>query len=110
MWTVKHLGPGLVCLEKDAFDTAIKSMFKTNSKKHMFLFFNKRFCRFFLFLSDCTMPHQRDAVWDCFTEVIVNGVIRAKCKFCNIETVFGVFAPATKLIDCILDFVTVLVS
>ena len=56
------------------------------------------------------MPRQRDAVWDRFTEVIVNGVTRAKCKFCNIEMVFDFFGPATKLSDCNLDFVNALMN
>ena len=33
------------------------------------------------------MPRQRDAVWDRFTEVVVNGITRAQCKLCNIEMV-----------------------
>ena len=33
------------------------------------------------------MPRPRDAVRDRFTEVVVNGITHAQCKFCNIEMV-----------------------
>ena len=29
------------------------------------------------------MPRQKDAIWEYFSEIVVNGAIRAKCKMCG---------------------------
>ena len=31
------------------------------------------------------MPRQKDAIWENFSEIVVNGAIRAKCKKCGVD-------------------------
>ena len=34
---------------------------------------------------NCVMPREKDPVWRDFTEVLINGVKRAKCKKCGVD-------------------------